>query len=249
MNRPSTPGATTTVTLPRQRNAAAKFVAIFALGAASCGGLVYSLTSGGKAATVNSAAGQAQNLAQPAERPLPTIVVQIVQPPPPSVASNVTAPLALVSPPVGGLAPVPSPGNADLFGPRLPPDYGNETNIAGVPVPTPGSIVTTVSPVVTYHPTSPDPLIDEAVTASNKKRPPAPVAPPLPQPITVNINTATQAQLESLPSVGPATAIRIIEYRTKHGPFKRVEDLDKVKGIGEKTIAKLAPLVTVQDLR
>ena len=65
------------------------------------------------------------------------------------------------------------------------------------------------------------------------------VAPP------VNLNTATAAQLEGLPGVGPALAARILEYRQKNGSFKKVEDLMNVKGIGEKSFLKLKPLVTV----
>jgi competence protein ComEA len=65
--------------------------------------------------------------------------------------------------------------------------------------------------------------------------------------VKIDLNTATQAQLESLPLVGPSMAKRIIEYRAANGPFKSVADLDNVKGIGEKTLAKLMPLVTVGD--
>jgi competence protein ComEA len=50
----------------------------------------------------------------------------------------------------------------------------------------------------------------------------------------VNINTATKAELEALPDVGPARAQAIIDYRTKNGPFKAAEDLKKVEGVGEK---------------
>jgi competence protein ComEA len=62
---------------------------------------------------------------------------------------------------------------------------------------------------------------------------------------TINLNTATAEQLETLPGVGPKTAERIIEYRTKSGGFKRIEDLMNVKGIGEKSFLKLKPLVVV----
>jgi competence protein ComEA len=62
---------------------------------------------------------------------------------------------------------------------------------------------------------------------------------------SVNLNTATVAQLETLPGVGPAMAARIIEHRQKNGPFKKVEELMNVKGIGEKNFLKLKPLVTV----
>jgi competence protein ComEA len=62
---------------------------------------------------------------------------------------------------------------------------------------------------------------------------------------TINLNTATADQLESLPGIGQKTAERIIEYRTKSGGFKRIEDLMNVKGIGEKSFLKLKPLVSV----
>lgn len=61
----------------------------------------------------------------------------------------------------------------------------------------------------------------------------------------LNINTATEAELDALPGVGPATARRIVEYRNQHGPFQKIDDLNEVKGIGEGTIRKLAPLITV----
>jgi competence protein ComEA len=61
----------------------------------------------------------------------------------------------------------------------------------------------------------------------------------------VNLNTATEAQLEALPGVGASTARRIIEYRQKNGAFKKIEELMNVKGIGEKSFLKLKPLITV----
>ena len=61
----------------------------------------------------------------------------------------------------------------------------------------------------------------------------------------VNLNTADQATLETLPGVGPVTAESILAWRTAHGGFPAVDELLEVDGIGEATLADLAPLVTL----
>jgi competence protein ComEA len=61
----------------------------------------------------------------------------------------------------------------------------------------------------------------------------------------LNLNTATAAQLESLPGIGARTAERIVEYRQKNGGFKKIEELMNVRGVGEKSFLKLKPLITV----
>jgi len=61
----------------------------------------------------------------------------------------------------------------------------------------------------------------------------------------VNLNTASQAALEELPGVGPVMAGKIIAWRTEHGRFSRVEELQEIDGVGPKTYAKLAPLCQV----
>jgi competence protein ComEA len=61
----------------------------------------------------------------------------------------------------------------------------------------------------------------------------------------VNINTADQVALESLPDVGPVTAQSIVAWRTEHGAFTSVDQLLDVDGIGEVTLAKLVPYVTL----
>lgn len=61
----------------------------------------------------------------------------------------------------------------------------------------------------------------------------------------VNINTATAAELMELPGVGAKKAEAILNYRSQHGAFKRVNDLDQVKGIGAKMLAKMKPYVSL----
>ena len=61
----------------------------------------------------------------------------------------------------------------------------------------------------------------------------------------VNLNTADQAQLETLPRVGPALAQRILDWREANGRFSAIEDLLGVTGIGDKTYEGLKDLVTV----
>jgi competence protein ComEA len=62
----------------------------------------------------------------------------------------------------------------------------------------------------------------------------------------VNINTADQTQLETLPGIGPSKAAAIIEYREKNGPFQKPEDLKNVSGIGDQTFAKIENSITLQ---
>jgi competence protein ComEA len=62
---------------------------------------------------------------------------------------------------------------------------------------------------------------------------------------TINLNTATVDQLETLPGIGRKTAERILDYRQKNGPFKKIEELMNVKGIGEKSFLKIKPQLSV----
>lgn len=66
-----------------------------------------------------------------------------------------------------------------------------------------------------------------------------------PAPSLVNLNTADGAQLETLPEVGPVTAASILDWRESHGGFTSVDELLEVDGIGEATLARIAPHVTV----
>jgi competence protein ComEA len=63
----------------------------------------------------------------------------------------------------------------------------------------------------------------------------------------VNVNTASADELATLPGIGPSYAKRIVDYREKNGPFKRVEDLLNVQGIGEKTLEKIRDKVVASS--
>jgi competence protein ComEA len=83
-----------------------------------------------------------------------------------------------------------------------------------------------------------------SLAASAQSKPTAAASKPAPT-TPVNINTASVTDLEGLPGVGAKTAARIVEYRQKNGPFKKVEELMNVRGLGEKNFLKLKPQLTV----
>ncbi len=62
----------------------------------------------------------------------------------------------------------------------------------------------------------------------------------------ININTATATQLQKLPGIGPSKARRIVQYRAKRGPFRRIRDLRRVKGIGRKTLQRMGKHLSVK---
>lgn len=62
----------------------------------------------------------------------------------------------------------------------------------------------------------------------------------------VNINKATQTELEGLPGIGPATAIKIINYRNENGKFKNIEDIKEVSGIGDAKYENIKDLICVE---
>jgi competence protein ComEA len=64
-------------------------------------------------------------------------------------------------------------------------------------------------------------------------------------PVVVNLNTASVSDLQELPGIGAKVAARIVDYRQKKGPFKKVEELMNVQGVGEKSFLKLRSQLTV----
>lgn len=94
-------------------------------------------------------------------------------------------------------------------------------------------------------PRRPEPRLQPRRTTTVPSTPAVVVAPATTVPPKVNINTATAAQLDELPGVGPATAKRIISWRQSKGPFARVEDLLNVPGIGPSKLDAMRQMVTV----
>ena len=66
-------------------------------------------------------------------------------------------------------------------------------------------------------------------------------------PQKISLNRADTWLLEALPGIGPSKAQAIVDYRNKNGPFRRIEDLLKVRGISESTLDKIRNLITVED--
>jgi len=64
----------------------------------------------------------------------------------------------------------------------------------------------------------------------------------------INLNTASAAQIATLPGIGPKTADLIIQYRQKNGGFKKVEEIMNVRGVGEKSFLKLKSRITVTPM-
>jgi competence protein ComEA len=88
-------------------------------------------------------------------------------------------------------------------------------------------------------------LVGVATPAAAPSAAPVPGSPAAGGGTLVNINTAGQAELETLPEVGPVTAQAIIAWREEHGGYTAVDELLEVDGIGEATLESMAPFVTV----
>ena len=93
---------------------------------------------------------------------------------------------------------------------------------------------------------------DEAYTVTSDALFPADATPAPPQSafvsdVLVDLNTAQLDDLTGLPGIGEAKAQAILDYRREHGPFRRVEDIMQIKGIGEGIFQQLEPYITLTD--
>jgi len=88
-----------------------------------------------------------------------------------------------------------------------------------------------------------------AATAPTGAAPPSPPKAAAGETRPIDINAAAASDLESVPGIGKALAARIIAFRDKNGAFASVDDLLKVQGIGEKSLQKLRPYLTVAKAR
>lgn len=90
------------------------------------------------------------------------------------------------------------------------------------------------------HQLTPTKKKSKKATRAKSQKPKKPAVPPI-----TNINTATQAQLELLPGIGPKMAERIVTHRKTQGAFQRIEQIQDVKGIGEKKFEALKPYLKI----
>lgn len=93
---------------------------------------------------------------------------------------------------------------------------------------------------------------DESYTVTSDALFPADATPAPPQStfvsdVLVDLNTAQLDDLTGLPGIGEAKAQAILDYRREHGPFRRVEDIMQIKGIGEGIFQQLEPYITITD--
>jgi len=73
--------------------------------------------------------------------------------------------------------------------------------------------------------------------------------PPVPLATTVNLNRATAIQIADLPGIGIKTAELVVQYRVKNGPFKKIEEVMNVRGIGEKSFLRIKDRLTVAETK
>ncbi|MEI8283288.1 MAG: ComEA family DNA-binding protein [Armatimonadota bacterium] len=127
--------------------------------------------------------------------------------------------------------------DADRVGINLAQKLKDEQKIVIFSIAKPGTPHAARPFVNSIPSTPPDPsTFERSPVKVNRKQPP--LAP-------VSLNNATENELQTVPGIGPSMAKRIIDFRTANGDFSRLEDLRKVKGMGEKLFAKIQEWITL----
>ena len=102
------------------------------------------------------------------------------------------------------------------------------------------------SPPASQTPPAASPEPEETGPAASEAQPPAPSPSASEAPGLVNINTAGSEELQTLPGIGEKRAEDILAYREEHGPFRIVEDITDVGGIGEGILSRIIDYITVE---
>jgi len=242
----------TTTQVIRQPGIAAKIAMVFAVGTMAGGGIMYSIAQRPREAQATTALPAEPPPTAPLPAPPQPVIVQIITPPLPEGTRIEVRNAGADSQPVATVTTRSAQDATDaesalIYGPPPPPQ--TQDSSSKPPSSQPGTVVSI--PVSTAPiPASPTP---QQALAPVKQPAPSQRSEPMAFSGTpsvenkVNINTASQAVLELLPQVGPAMAKKIIDYREKNGAFKDPKELDRIKGIGPKTLEKLLPLVTTKE--
>lgn len=132
----------------------------------------------------------------------------------------------------------------ETFLPRVASARETRARRSSRPTPRPLSGEIVIEPMAVAPPES---LTTEAAVESPRPRSNAGVAPVSKElaPGSISLNFASAAELDRLPGVGPATAAKIVEERSRRGRFRSIEDLLDVKGIGPVKLAKMRPYLTL----
>ena len=134
--------------------------------------------------------------------------------------------------------------------PTVPPTKVRVTSDTNLVSPSPVAVTSGnnyQSPAIFVQSVSPTPMVTPSTPA------PSPTLTTTPNPVVpasssnlININTAGLSELDKITGIGPVYAQRIIDYRQANGPFQKIEDLKKVKGIGDITFLKMKDEITVE---
>ena len=97
-----------------------------------------------------------------------------------------------------------------------------------------------------YIPKKGEEVEDESSSSSSTSQVPSSTSSSIKSNLKININKATQTELETIPGIGPSTALKILDYREKNGNFSKIEDIKNVSGIGDAKYEKMKNYITVK---